>query len=313
MEQHGYIERNYMNLRQLELLRAVIRNETTIGAGRELGLSQPAVSNAIKHLETQLGFPLFERINNRLFPTMEARSLYEDSEPIFSLHAALELRVQDFREHKAGHVRIIATPPMGYSIIPKALSAFRRDMPNVKVSFDVRRLEHVLDSVDAGIAELGFVMALGEHQPMLDTERLYSGSMVCVMPLGHPLADKTVIMPEDLAQHTFIALDRHTRMGNLVRTIFDKANVPYQFSIEVRYCHAACILASNGVGVAIVDPLSPLCVQQDAIVVRPLSTSCEVSASAVQSGKRPLSRVAKAFLRSVRVAMVQHATLNTQA
>jgi DNA-binding transcriptional LysR family regulator len=292
-----------MNLRQLELLRAVIRNETTIGAGRELGLSQPAVSNAIKHLEGQLGFPLFERINNRLFPTMEARSLYDNSEPIFSLHAALELRVQDFRENKAGQVRVISTPPMGYSMIPKALAAFQRDMPNVKVALDVRRLENVLESVDAGIAELGFVLALGEHQPMLDSELLFSGRMVCVMPAGHPLAAKSVIMLEDLAEHKFIALDRNTRMGNLVRTIFEDAGLPYQFSVEVRYCHAACILAANGVGVAIVDPLSPQCVQYDAIVVRPLHSVCEVSASVIRSGKRPLSRVAKTFLARVRTVM----------
>lgn len=292
-----------MNLRQLELLRAVIRNETTIGAGRELGLSQPAVSNAIKHLEDQLGFALFERINNRLFPTVEARSLYEDSKPIFSLHAALELRAQDFRENKAGQVRVISTPPLGYSIIPKALREFQLDMPNVKVSFDVRRFEHVLESVDTGIAELGFVMALGEHKSMLDSELLHSGSMVCVMPVGHPLAEKKIIMLEDLAGHNFITLDRNTRMGNLVRKIFEDAGVLHRFSAEVRYCHAACLLASNGVGVAIVDPLSPLCVQNDTIVVRPLEPVCGVSASVVYSGKRPLSRVAKAFLAKVRKVM----------
>src|ERR1700730_12318928 len=43
-----------MNLRQIELLRAVVRCETTVRAAQELGLSQPAVSNAIKHLEGQL-------------------------------------------------------------------------------------------------------------------------------------------------------------------------------------------------------------------------------------------------------------------
>ena len=68
-----------MNLRQIELLRAVVRCETTVRAAQELGLSQPAVSNAIKHLESQVGFPLFERVNNRLFPTAEARSLYKNS------------------------------------------------------------------------------------------------------------------------------------------------------------------------------------------------------------------------------------------
>ena len=116
-----------MNLRQIELLRAVVRCETTVRAAQELGLSQPAVSNAIKHLESQVGFPLFERVNNRLFPTAEARSLYEESEPIFTLHAALEARVQDIKENRAGHIRIIATPPLGYGVLPAALRTAIRE------------------------------------------------------------------------------------------------------------------------------------------------------------------------------------------
>ena len=113
-----------MNLRQIELLRAVVRCETTVRAAQELGLSQPAVSNAIKHLEGQLGFPLFERINNRLFPTTKARTLYRDSDPLFLIHAALEAKVQDLKENRSGNVRLIATPPLGYSVIPPALKRF---------------------------------------------------------------------------------------------------------------------------------------------------------------------------------------------
>ena len=136
-----------MNLRQLELLRAVIRCETTSAAGRELGLSQPAVSNAIKHLEAQIGFPLFERINNRLFPTAEARALYRDSEPIFAMHAALETKIQDLKENKTGHLRIVATPPLGYSVIPRALQRLLAKRSKIRISLDIRHFEHVLESV----------------------------------------------------------------------------------------------------------------------------------------------------------------------
>ena len=82
-----------MNLRQLEILRAVIRHRTTVAAADELALSQPAISNALKTMEAQAGFALFERVNNRLFPTSEAMALYKESEAIFALHAKLENRV----------------------------------------------------------------------------------------------------------------------------------------------------------------------------------------------------------------------------
>lgn len=295
-----------MNLRQIELLRAVVRCETTVRAAHELGLSQPAVSNAIKHLESQVGFPLFERINNRLFPTAEARALYKDSEPIFALHAAFEARVQDIKENRAGHIRIIATPPLGYGVLPSALRNYLAKRPKVRVSFDIRRFEHVLESVEKGTAELGFVMGMDEDRG-LDAETFFTGNMVCVMRPDNPLASKATITPEDLRSVSFIALEQGTRMGTIVRKAFAQAEVPFRFSVEVRYCNTACVLAESGVGVAIVDPLSPVFSGHYDLAIRPFTPASQVTASAVRSRKRPISRAADAFLREVRLIATETA------
>lgn len=295
-----------MNLRQIELLRAVVRCETTVRAAHELGLSQPAVSNAIKHLESQVGFPLFERINNRLFPTAEARALYKDSEPIFALHAAFEARVQDIKENRAGHIRIIATPPLGYGVLPSALRNYLAKRPKVRVSFDIRRFEHVLESVENGTAELGFVMGMDEDRG-LDAETFFTGNMVCVMRPDNPLAAKATITPEDLRSVSFIALEQGTRMGTIVRRAFVEADVPFRFSVEVRYCNTACVLAESGVGVAVVDPLSPVFSGHYDLAIRPFTPASQVTASAVRSRKRPISRAADAFLREVRLIATETA------
>ncbi len=295
-----------MNLRQIELLRAVIRCETTVRAAQELGLSQPAVSNAIKHLESQVGFPLFERVNNRLFPTAEARTLYEESEPIFTLHAALEARVQDIKENRAGHIRIIATPPLGYGVLPAALRNFLVKRPKVRVSFDVRRFEHVLESVENGTAELGFVMGMDDDRG-LDAETFFTGDMVCVMRPEHPMAAKATVTPEDLREVPYIALEQGTRMGTIVRRAFAEAGVPFRFSVEVRYCNTACVLAESGVGIAVVDPLSPVFSGHYDLAIRPFAPASRVTASAVRSRKRPISRAADAFLREVRLVAAETA------
>lgn len=295
-----------MNLRQIELLRAVVRCETTVRAAQELGLSQPAVSNAIKHLESQVGFPLFERINNRLFPTAEARTLYKDSEPIFALHAAFEARVQDIKENRAGHIRIIATPPLGYGVLPSALRNYLAKRPKVRISFDIRRFEHVLESVENGTAELGFVMGLDEDRG-LEAETFFTGNMVCVMRPDHPLAAKPTITPEDLRSVSYIALEQGTRMGTIVRKAFAQAEVPFRFSVEVRYCNTACVLAESGVGVAVVDPLSPVFSGHYDLAIRTFAPASQVTASAVRSRKRPISRAADAFLREVRLVAAETA------
>lgn len=289
-----------MNLRQIELLRAVIRCETTVRAAQELGLSQPAVSNAVRHLESQVGFALFERVNNRLFPTAEARALYRESDPIFRLHAAFEAKVQDLRENRAGHVSIIATPPLGYGVLPAALRNFLARRPRIRITFDVRRFENVVENVESGLAELGFVMGLSEDCG-LDAETFFAGDMVAVMHHDHPLARMATITPGELAEHRFIALERGTRMGTILRQAFATAGQPFRFSVEVRYCNTACVLARSAVGIAVVDPLSAIFGNHPGLIVRPFAPASRVTASVVRSRKRPISRAAAALLDEVRL------------
>ena len=290
-----------MNLRQLEILHTVIRCRTTVAAARELGLSQPAVSNAIKVLEARAGFALFERINNRLFPTREARQLYDDAKPIFDHHRAFETRLTDLRENKGGQLRIIATPPMGYGPIPGALSRFVGRRPKARVFFDVRRLEYVIESLETGAVDLGFALNMPER-PGVEREAVHDGRLVCVFPPGHPLSARTVVTPIDLAPYPLIALDSDSRLGKGLRDGFRQAGQPFDFVVEVRYCVTACELARSGVGIAVVDSLSPTCGGRNDLESRPFEPFVPVVAYAAWSTARPLPRLAKAFLLDVRGA-----------
>jgi DNA-binding transcriptional LysR family regulator len=291
----------YMNLRQLEILRAVIRHRTTVAAADELALSQPAISNALKAMEAQTGFALFQRVNNRLFPTTEAMALYKESDAIFALHAKLENRVRDLRECRSGQLSIVATPPLAYSIIPPALSAFLRRRVQTRVFFDVRRYEGIIEGVLSRVAELGFVLGLSRH-PGIAHEVVHTGDMVCVLPPKHPLAALPVISASDLVGLPFIGLERGTRLGEAVRDSFAQAGAPFQPTVEVRYCNTACVLAAAGVGAAVVDPFSPRQSSSQALIVRPFAPKTTAVAYMLWSEAEPLSRLAKAFLTEVRQA-----------
>ena len=290
-----------MNLRQLEILRAVIRHRTTVAAADELALSQPAISNALKAMETHAGFALFERVNNRLFPTAEAMALYKESDAIFALHAKLENRVRDLRENRSGHLSIVATPPLAYSIIPPALSDFLRRRPQTRMFFDVRRYEGIIDGVLSRVAELGFALGFSHH-PGIAHEVVHRGDMVCVLPPHHALAGRAEISASDLVHTPFIGLERGTQLGEAVRDSFARAGAPFQPTVEVRYCNTACVLAGAGVGAAVVDPFSLRQGGNGGLVVRPFLPKTPALAYMLWSEAEPLSRLAKAFLSEVRQA-----------
>jgi DNA-binding transcriptional LysR family regulator len=290
-----------MTLRQLEILRALIRHRTTVAAAADLALSQPAVSNALKVMEAQAGFALFHRVNNRLFPSAEALALHEEGERIFALHAKLEDRVRDLRESRSGHLAIMSTPPIAYSVIPPALKRFLNDRPNTRVHFDVRRYEGVIDGVLSHVAELGFALGLS-HEPGIAHEIVHAGEMVCVLPPTHPLAAKRLVSAADLAAWPLIGLERGTRLGEAVRASFDQSGVAYVPTVEVRYCNTACVLAAAGVGVSVVDPFSPRQVSGDDLVVRPFVPRTSAIAYMLWSEAQPLSRIALRFCDEVRAA-----------
>ena len=284
-----------MNLRQLEILRALVRHRTTVAAAEDLALSQPAVSNALKTMESQAGFALFHRINNRLFPTQEALTLHDESEAIFALHAKLEGRVRDLRDSRSGYLAIVGTPPLAYSLIPPALNAFLKTRPKIRVFFDVRRYEGVIEGVLSRVAELGF-----SHQPGVAHEIIHVGEMVCVCAPGHALARRAAVTPADLVGQALIGLERGTQLGEAVRSSFDQAGVPFDPTVEVRYCNTACVLAAAGVGVSVVDPFSPTQGGTHDLVVRPFRPATPAIAYVLWSEAQPLSRLATAFLDQVR-------------
>jgi DNA-binding transcriptional LysR family regulator len=267
-------------------------------------MSQPAVSNAIKSMEQQVGFPLFERINNRLFPTAEAQVLYEDAEPLFNIRNSLDAKLHDLREIQAGYLRLLSTPPLGYGAIPMALRRFLASRPKVKVFFDVRRFEHVIESVETRIVDLGLVLGY-DDQPDLESAVVFNGEMVCVFRADHPLAAKETIAPADLVEVPFIALERGSRLGTLERQAFSQSDCPFNFNVEVRYCQTACVLAEQGVGAAVVDPFSAAFGTWRDLVFRPFLPATPVTAHAVWLKGRPLARLAEAFLKEMRAAAVE--------
>src|SRR5690625_7038545 len=112
---------------------------TATGAAKALNISQPAVSAAIRQLEKNLGFPLFDRMGNRIIPTAEAKILFTGSESIFLMSQALGRTVQNLKDHRLCNLRIIATPPLGRTVIPNVLYELLTGHDKFKPTNDVRR------------------------------------------------------------------------------------------------------------------------------------------------------------------------------
>lgn len=288
--------RNDLSLRLLEIFGAVMERRTTIGAAEHLGISQPAVSNAIKALEKQVGFQLFQRVSRSIVPTDDAHLLLAEIEPAFAALRNVETEIRDLRNLRSGRLKLAATPPMGHTLVPIALRKFLVDRPKLTVQLSVRRLETVLQAVETGSADIGLILGRPGRDELSATE-LSIEPMVCVMPRDHPLTALETITPADLVDHDLIGLE--TKLGAAVENAFAQSGTRYAPRIVVRYCHSACILADAGTGVSVVDSFTARFSQGLNMAIRPFEPVCEAVAVALTRRGSPLSKLHSAFLETL--------------
>ncbi|MDE1157069.1 MAG: LysR family transcriptional regulator [Neorhizobium sp.] len=291
-----------ISLRLLEIFGAMMRCETTVEAAEQLGISQPAVSNGIRQLENQLGVTLFERLHRRLQPTEEALLLFEDVRPVFSMLRSFSTRARAIRHGLSGRLRVMSTPPLGNTVAPVALARFLKERPDVSVSYDVRRLEHVIEAVQNGSADIGLAVALDRH-PSVNIEILSRTHMVAVVPKDHPIAAQREIAVSDLLARGFIGLEAESRMGQLLRDAFERDGAAYDPRVEVRYCATAAVLANAGVGAAVVDPYSAAYQANDGLVQLPFQPPCEITAVLITRKGVPRSRLLHGFIAELKRAV----------
>ncbi|WP_299968976.1 LysR substrate-binding domain-containing protein [uncultured Roseobacter sp.] len=296
--------RNDLSLRLLEVFGTLMLHHTTVRTAEELGISQPSVSSAIQQLERQLGFALFERSKKRMLPTPDALSLFEEIEPMFEQLRRVESRVRDLRGGSVGKLRLMATPPLGHSVVPGALLSFLEDRADVTVQYDVRRMENVIEAVATGTADIGLCLGLDSH-PGVSVEKMRTDRMVALMRMDHPLASLSVVTPADVVENGFIGLDRASRLGFLMQSAFDSAGVAYTPRVEVRYCHTAAVLAQSGSDVAIVDRYTASFLPNMELAVRAFDPAITVSACLLTRPGRPLSRLAADFRQCFILVMTQ--------
>ena len=89
-----------------------------------LGLVRWAIGLLIRQFEDQLGYPLFERTGGRLRPTPEAETLYANTRTLFTHFESVRNLAEDLRDTQAGTLKFLASPSIGQTVVPNAISAF---------------------------------------------------------------------------------------------------------------------------------------------------------------------------------------------
>lgn len=272
----------------------VMRHGSITAAAGVLGISQPAVSRLIADLEQSLGFALLVRMGGKSHPTAEAQEFFQEVERLFFGLDRLERAGQEIRDLRRASLRIAALPALSFEVVPAILRYFLGEFGKVKITFDVHTSARIADLVSARQFDLGFAQMPVTRRDVA-VLRSYRMACVCAMRPDHPLATRQSLGPRDLENEPLVALAHHTITWTHLMQHFQAANVTPHIAVESQPSYAACGLAAQGVGMAIVDPLTPRGFASDRLVAVPFEPLLPFDFHLIAPLDMPLSRTAAAF------------------
>ncbi len=236
-----------MSIRTLRTFLAVAKHGSFAAAGKEIGLTQAAVSLQMKTLEDELKARLFDRSRRSIVLNTTARNLIPRAAEIVSLYENLALSASS--ESVGGTLNVGAIPPTFSRLLPDALLRLRQDYPRIEVRVINGRSDELAIKVERGELDAALVSYPPSALPRtLVWHSVVKEPLVFVAPL---LVNVTTLR-EVLAREPFIRITRHSWTGQLIDQALRRRGIVVRDIMELDPIDVIAEMVSRGLGVSVI-------------------------------------------------------------
>ncbi len=245
-----------MDLRQLEIIRAIAEAGSFTGAGEKLHVSQSAISRQILLLEEELNEPVFLRIGRRIRITPAGEALLQLSHRVFQDLKDTVSLISDSRHALLGPVRLVGGMTVSLYVFPALLREFRRLHPQADLKITAGATDICTAAIRAGTADLGLLTLPIEESDLVSIPAI-AEELLLVTSSTHPLARKKRIVAQDLRRQNFILFESGSNTRRVIDEFFVRESLEPRVVMEtenveiikalVRYNHGITIISFQSV------------------------------------------------------------------
>jgi DNA-binding transcriptional LysR family regulator len=244
-----------MKLHLLRIFTAVAEQMSFSRAAESLYISQPAVSKAVRELESQLGQPLFERGAGKLRLTEAGAMLAERGRAILAIEHNAEEDLQALRGLRHGVLRVGASTTIAAYLLPPVIAAFLRNYPGIDLRMTILNTLSIVKLLLDYHLDIALVEGPVAH-PSIRSEAWQLDELVVIAAPDHPLVARAGgegIPISLLADEIFLVREP----GSGTRQVGEEALLQYgirlERTVELGSTEAIKQAVAAGLGLAIVS------------------------------------------------------------
>lgn len=290
-----------MDLRQLSYFIAVAETGHLGRAAERLDMSQPPLTRHIRQLEQELKVQLFNRVPRGMELTQAGETLLGHARNIHSLVGIAAERTQRVGLGQAGRLDIGVYGSAVFGLVPRVLSSFRRDHPDVELGLHHAQTPAQLPALREGRVLLVFERLLPQEED-IEVELVGREPLLLAMNESHALAAKRLVDIAELKDETIIIGSSPSAAATALKLCRAHGFEP-RFAPPASDVVTATLLAATGAGVTLV-PESMTSVNFPGIVYRRLHARVEATMDLhcfyLKEEKSPLLQAMLATVRAFR-------------
>jgi LysR family transcriptional regulator, carnitine catabolism transcriptional activator len=284
-----------ISIRQLQAFICVARSTTFAEAAEKMFLSQPALSTAIKKMESQLGGPLFSRTTRKVELSPEGQTFLPVAMRLMNDWDSAIMDVHNLFAKGQGKLSLAAMPSFAAGLLPSLLAQFHQSYPNIKISVNDVVMESVLQQIRDGRVELGFSF---EHDQLegLTFYPLFNDEFMVVLNAGHPLAHRSHLRWVDMCDFPFVAMNNDSSIRRWIDSYLQEQKLRLNVVAEAGQLATLGRLVKHGLGISVVPCLCREQMQNEGLVCLPfVNSGLQKRVGMVKSSRGTLSVAAHAF------------------
>jgi LysR family transcriptional regulator for metE and metH len=239
-----------LDIRQLRVVDAIIRTGTVTKAAEQLFVTQPAVSHALKEMESKLGVSLFRREGRRMAPTVEGERLAETARLVIDEVGRAEYDLGRYKTGYRGVLHVATGCYTCYHWLPRIINEFAEAFPDVDLQIVPEVTRHPVAALKDGRLDLAIIETEEADDDDLDVQVLFEDELLAVMQLGHPLASRPYLTAVDFANETLLVHNNNPE-GVFYDEVLGPAGVHPERMFALQLTEALVESARSGLGVAV--------------------------------------------------------------
>ncbi len=240
-----------MDIRQLQYFVTIVLEGNISKAAKELNITQPPLSHAIKMLEQELNTTLFIRGSRNISLTESGKILYSKAIHLLELHKQSIKEINDLERSVKGNLSFGCVSSAHMVLMEYGIVPFYRKNPQITYELYEKNTYELIELLNSNLIEFALIRT-PFSSTNLEIKELIEDKMVIVYKQDKYVFDNKPILLKNLKDKPLVM---YRRFYNLISSLFQEKRIPLNVICNCDDARTAILWASKGIGIAI-TPLS---------------------------------------------------------